>query len=122
MKRYVDVQLVNYEGETKEYSMSLGTREIIAFEREYKSMSGDNKATLFNSLHLLEQGDLTFIIALVCSTLHEKYNGVSNIQPIGFNKFDTEFSLFVNIETIMNALEIVLQDLQIPDRGNNKGK
>lgn len=122
MKRYVDVKIVNFEGNEVEYSMSLGTREIIFFEREFKSMSGDNNATLFNSLHLLEQGDLTFIIALVCSTLHEKNNGVINPQPIGFDKFDAEYNLFSNIDAIMKGLEVVMQDLQIKNRGSNKGK
>lgn len=121
MKTYKNVTLINYEGEAVEMSMCLGAREIMFFEKTYRELSGNKKATLFNSLELLNEGDMGVIISLISSTLHKQNKaGVATKQPLGIDEFDENFDIFKNIEVLMAALEVVMKDIQAD--GQKSGK
>ena len=126
MKRYVDIQLENYDGEMVQLQMSLGARELITTQRIYRDITGNKKATFTEILGLLsigDGGDLDVILALVCGSLHEiNKSGVVNPQPIGFKKFDDEYPLLKNLDKIMEGLKQVMEDVQVEPSRDDMGK
>lgn len=122
MKRYHDVKLTDYEGNEREFVMTMATKNIVAFEQIYRELTGDNKATLFNSIEKLQQGDIAVIVSLVSASIHEKVNGIPAKYPFGYDRFDDEFNLLENVDVLMQGLDVVMKDLKINDRGVKKGK
>ena len=116
MKKYYDVDLINYDGQEVKFKMSLGTREILAFEEVYQELTGKDNVTLFNSMNKIKAGDLKAIIALSVATLHEvNQQGIVKKQPITFNYFDDNFDLFANLPRVQEGFEVIFKDLKIKE-------
>lgn len=123
MKKYAEVTLINYDGEEKLYTMCLGSRELIAFEDIYGELSGTEQ-TLFESMDKIKKGDLKSLMALASATLHETTpQGITKKQPLGFDKFDDEIPLMLNMSAIQEGFQQVMRDLQVKsDKSDNVGK
>lgn len=123
MKKYFDIDLIDFDGVERPFKMCLGTREILAFEDVYQELTGDKKATLFNSMAKIQNGDLKAIIALSVATLHEvNKQGVMKKQTLTFNYFDDNFDLFENLPRIQEGFEVIFKDLKVKEDKEDKAQ
>lgn len=121
MKKYFDVNLINFEGEEVPFRMALATREIISFEEIYQELTGNKKATLFNSMDKIKSGDLKALIALSLATLHKvNAQGVMDKRVMTFDEFDNNYDLFENLPRIQNGFEVIFKDLQVKEDKDDK--
>lgn len=118
MKTIAKLDLKTYNEEKKQFEMCVDARTLMTFERIYRLETKNGKATFINSLPLLQEGDMQFLICLMASALrfpNEK-------RPVGLEYVFDELPVLENIQTVMEGVAKCLEDLKIEPDGNDKGK
>ena len=123
MKKQLDVILIDFDGNEKQFVMQLGTREILHFDELIAEITGNEKANLFNSMDKINQGDLKTVLAICLATLKPvNKQGVIDNRGITFSYFDDNFDLFTNLPKMQSNLEVLFKDLQVKPDKNDVGK
>ena len=123
MKKQVNVTLVDYEGNEMEFIQCLGAREILNFEDIYRELTGNDNATLFNSMDKIQRGDMKAILALSIATLHKvNKQGVADKRPLTFEYFDDTFDLFENLPRMQEGFNTIFKDLKVKEDKDDKAE